>query len=261
MPKLIKAYKSDFTIIDNKLFKDRRLSCKDIGLLCLMISLPDDWSFSIKGLSVICLDGISSIRTGIENLEKCGYLTRKQGRDADGSFDGYDYYLYMDPDDNPDYCEETPLLENPTTVNPMTVNPISENCIQDNIKESRKKEDDYSNNKNDVETKVCIGFDRQRIIDSNRIDIARLNEATRNDELTSKIIDYLSDSCNCFGLEQIATINKLPDSDFRKLFSITCDIVIEDTDMDCIYNHKAYLSSQIKKCIAAYNAKTISNSV
>ncbi len=142
MPKLIKAYKSDFTIIDNQIFKDKRLSCKDIGLLCLMYSLSNDWDFSIAGLSVICKDGTAIIRSGIENLEKYGYLTRKQVREDNGTFDGYDYYLYMDPKDNPDFPskEVLPLLENLTSVNTSSVRPISDIDTQVNKQEVSKNE-------------------------------------------------------------------------------------------------------------------------
>jgi len=137
MAKLIKGNKKQFTIIDNNIFKDRRLHLKDTGLLCLMLSLPDNWSFSIKGLSSLCPDGKDSVRAGIENLERYGYLTRKQARDDGGSFSGYNYYIYSDPSENEDYHPETeetesenlnggsPLSENPTTVNPTTGNPTT----------------------------------------------------------------------------------------------------------------------------------------
>ena len=269
MPKLIKAYKTDFTIIDNSIFKNKRLCCKDIGLLCLMYSLSDDWDFSIVGLSSICKDGTSSIRSGIENLEKYGYLTRKQSRDQRGSFDGYDYYLYMDPKDNPDYPPRGSL---PMSENPTTVNPTLENGPQENKQKERKKKENYSSFNNNTffidtkdstaaaekhdssvdDKKTGKGFNTKRIIDSNEIEIARLDEATRNNVLSGKIVDYLSDSCNCFGLDQIDIINRLPDEDFKKLFSITCDIVTEFPDMEKINNPKAFLSSQIKKCIVAY---------
>ena len=143
MAKLIKGNKKNFTVIDNTIFKDTRLSLKDKGLFCQMISLPDNWNFSIKGITALCDDGKDSIRAGMENLEKYGYLTRKQARDEGGSFSGYDYYIYQNPEENPDFnpSEEDPLMENPLTdesgsksplsENPTTVNPTTGNPTSD----------------------------------------------------------------------------------------------------------------------------------
>jgi hypothetical protein len=78
MAKLIKAYKDNFTIVDNEIFKDQRLSYKELGLLCQMLSLPNNWSFSVAGLAVIHKDGTDSIKAGVKKLEEYGYLTRKQ---------------------------------------------------------------------------------------------------------------------------------------------------------------------------------------
>ncbi len=152
MAKLIKGNKKQFTIIDNNIFKDRRLHLKDTGLLCLMLSLPDNWSFSIKGLSSLCPDGKDSIRAGIENLERYGYLTRKQARDDGGSFSGYNYYIYSDPSENEDYHPEAeeaesgdlnggpPLSENPTTVNPTSDNPTQYITNESSTQESSTRQ-------------------------------------------------------------------------------------------------------------------------
>lgn len=282
MPKLIKAYKKDFTIIDNQIFKDKRLGCKDLGLLCLMFSLPDDWEFSIYGLSTVCKDGKDSIRTGIETLERYGYLTRKQARNAKGSFDGYDYYLYMDPKDNEYFPpkEDTPTLdipmaENPTTDKPMMDEPSLDYPTQENKQEERKKQENtsYYNNKeihkNSTESatrmdgsKIVVDektadlfFDRQRITKACATEILRLNEATRDSALSRRIVDYLSDSCNCYGTNQIRIINQLPDSDLRKLFEVTSGIVNEDPGTETLNNPKAYLSSEIGKCIEKYKQR------
>ena len=84
MAVLRKAHKSNFTVIDNQVFKSN-LSLKARGLLCTMLSLPDNWEFSEKGLQMILpADGQTSVRTAIKELEGSGYLSRTRLRDAKG---------------------------------------------------------------------------------------------------------------------------------------------------------------------------------
>ena len=80
MAKLIKAYKDNFTIVDNDIFMDKRLSYKDLGLLCQLLSLPDNWNFNVPGIAKLHVDGTNSVKAGLRKLEEFGYLTRKQTR-------------------------------------------------------------------------------------------------------------------------------------------------------------------------------------
>ncbi len=158
MAKLIKAYKDNFTIVDNDIFKDERLSLKELGLLCQLLSLPDDWNFSVTGLSTLHKDGEDSIKAGIKKLEEYGYLTRRRSRDISGLYTGNDYLIYRNPLDNPDFkaTEETaqkggdypsgenplvdnPLEENPLVDKPLTDKPLVENQPQYITKEIKKE--------------------------------------------------------------------------------------------------------------------------
>ena len=76
----------NFTMISNTILKDKNLSMKDRGVLCTLCSLPDNWDFSINGLSSIVPDCADSIRASINNLEKLGYLVRTKTRDSEGHF-------------------------------------------------------------------------------------------------------------------------------------------------------------------------------
>lgn len=129
MAKLIKAYKDSFTIVDNEIFKDQRLSYKELGLLCQMLSLPNNWNFSVAGLAVIHKDGTDSIKAGVKKLEEYGYLTRKRSRDESGLYTGNDYLIYQNPSDNPGFH---PLVENPPVENPPVDKPSVENPSEDN---------------------------------------------------------------------------------------------------------------------------------
>lgn len=81
MQVLRKIKKSNYTVIDNAIFKDRNLSLKAKGLLCLMLSLPDGWNFSIKGLATLSTDGVSAVRAALNELKKEGYFTRNYVRE------------------------------------------------------------------------------------------------------------------------------------------------------------------------------------
>jgi hypothetical protein len=81
MSVLRKEKKSSFTVIDNAIFKDRTLSMKAMGLLCLMLSLPDNWDYSIAGLVALVSDGESAVRSTLKELETSGYFRREQVRD------------------------------------------------------------------------------------------------------------------------------------------------------------------------------------
>ena len=77
---------NNFTMISNRILKDKELSMKDRGVLCTLYSLPDDGEFSINGISAIVSDCPDSIRASILKLEKLGYLTRIKSRNASGNF-------------------------------------------------------------------------------------------------------------------------------------------------------------------------------
>lgn len=106
-----------YTNVNNVIFRDQRLSLKARGLLCTMLSLPDCWEFSEKGLqSILPADGKTSIRTALKTLEECGYLVRRQLRE-NGKMAGWEWEIYDTPQD-----AEKPQSENPITGNPNSGN-------------------------------------------------------------------------------------------------------------------------------------------
>ena len=74
MPVFRVSKNRDFTVIANSVFKDRRLSAKAKGILVEMLSLPENWDYTLKGLTTLFSDGIDSIRQGIKELEENGYI-------------------------------------------------------------------------------------------------------------------------------------------------------------------------------------------
>jgi hypothetical protein len=88
---------ANYTVISNYHLRDKNLSLKTIGLLSLILSLPDTWDYSQAGLASICKDGEDSIRSGLKELEKYGYLERKRDRDYSGRMRGIIYHIYEIP--------------------------------------------------------------------------------------------------------------------------------------------------------------------
>ena len=74
----------NYTVMSNHHLQDKRLSLKAKGLLSYMLSLPDDWDYSLKGLTVGCKDGLDSVRTAVLELEEHGYVRRRSCRSRQG---------------------------------------------------------------------------------------------------------------------------------------------------------------------------------
>lgn len=112
---------ADYTVISNTHFREKEMSLKGKGLLSLMLSLPDNWDYSIAGLVTLSKDGKDSVMNALAELEEFGYLRRTQTTDERGRFDGYDYDIYEKPiTDKPQ--QEKPYAENPNTENPPQLN-------------------------------------------------------------------------------------------------------------------------------------------
>lgn len=102
---LRKEHKESYTCISNDVFKSD-LSLKARGMLCTMLSLPDDWEFSENGLQAILRDGQTSVRSAIKELESSGFLSRTRERDESGRI-GRCIWIVSD----------YPRFENPNLVN------------------------------------------------------------------------------------------------------------------------------------------------
>lgn len=119
---IVRVEKSkDYTTLSNYHFRDKILSLKAIGLLSFMLSLPDNWDFSIEGLDKVLKDGRTSIANALKELEDNGFLVRNQLRNDNGSFGGIEYIVYEQPKGN------KPIVEKPIAVNQRQINTKEEN--------------------------------------------------------------------------------------------------------------------------------------
>lgn len=118
---------NDYTVLSNYHLKDKNLSLKAKGLLSLMLSLPENWDYSLSGISNIVKDGVDSVRTAVNELENNNYLIRRQLKDSNGKFLENEYLVY-----------EKPSLENPITGKPVTENPTELNTKESSTKKYKE---------------------------------------------------------------------------------------------------------------------------
>lgn len=112
----------DFTVMCNHHLRNVKLSLKAKGLLSLMLSLPEDWDYTTKGLACICRDGVDSIGSTLKELEQHGYLTRKRIRFENGRLGDIEYTIHEKPA-RQETGEDPPKRENPEQVKPIQAKP------------------------------------------------------------------------------------------------------------------------------------------
>lgn len=145
-----------YTVMSNYHLQDKRLSLKAKGLLSLMLSLPETWNYTLRGLAAICLEGLEAIRKAVSELESNGYILRHQARDTGGAFLHIEYTIYEQPQDDKQICPEpeTPCPDSPCSENPNTVKPHTEQSNTGNpISEDPHSDTPMSDNRTQYITK------------------------------------------------------------------------------------------------------------
>ena len=114
----------DYTVMCNYHLKDKSLSLKAKGLLSMMLSMPEEWNYSTRGLAAICKEGVEAIGNALKELEKAGYMARRQLRGANGRITDTEYIIYEKPQDTePSDPETDPAPEGPDAPGPDTSDP------------------------------------------------------------------------------------------------------------------------------------------
>ena len=104
-----------YTVMSNHHLRNKELSLKAKGLLSQMLSLPEDWDYTLAGLSFINREKIDAIREAVKELERAGYIVRSRERDEKGRLRGTDYVIFEQPQTPP--VSDLPTLENPMQLN------------------------------------------------------------------------------------------------------------------------------------------------
>lgn len=166
---------SDYTVMSNHHLRNHALSLKAKGLLSQMLSLPEEWDYTLAGLAEINKESKDAIRSAVEELEQAGYIQRRQTQDKTGKFSGNEYVIRempVPPDaeqdcppdvdndgEQPEPDTASPLLDFPTTEKPSTEKPSTEKPLTENPTELNK---DISSKDNIIPPKAPQGGRRKK---------------------------------------------------------------------------------------------------
>ena len=164
MAKIKKHYEKRYTVTDNQLIEDNRLSWKARGIFTYLWAQSDDWEFYEIEVTKHAPDGRDSLRTGLKELEKFGYLKRTIKRDK-GRFNKYDWIL-----------SDTPMLDFPNSEKPN-----SENPTLISTKETSTNNNNDDDDKNDFEI-------RQKIMREFQTNVANVSSSY----VTEQINDWIN---------------------------------------------------------------------
>ena len=125
----------DYTVMSNYHLKDKGLTFKSKGLLSMILSLPEEWNYTTRGLASICKEGVDAIGSALKELETAGYIVRRQLRGTNGRITDIEYIIYEQPQPKkPDMLP--PDVVSPDTENPDMVRPDMEKPAELNIEKS-----------------------------------------------------------------------------------------------------------------------------
>lgn len=168
----------NYTIMSNHHLRNKALSLKAKGLLSLMLSLPEDWDYTTRGLASICKEGVDGIRATVRELENAGYIIRRRVRDQSGQVRGMEYTVFEQPQEpepeNP--VQAKPEREKPVQAKPAQEKPAQENPAQlnTNPQKTKKSKTDISRTHQSIypeepETAGCQdGIDRMDMAEAYR---------------------------------------------------------------------------------------------
>ena len=266
----------DYTVMSNHHLRNTDLSLKAKGLLSLMLSLPENWDYTMKGLARICKDGIDSISGGIRELEAHGYLIRERIRNENGQLGSIEYTILEQPKP-PAPIQGVPILENPIQAVPTLDTPMQGDPAQLNTKGSSnqisKKDLSSTEASNPIQsnpptpTGARMGMDGMRAREAYRevilenIGYEYLIEDPKMDrEQLDEIAELIVDTvCSARKIIRIAGDDypaEVVKSRFMKLDSSHVQYV-----MDCMKDNTTYVRNIKKYLLAAlYNAPTTINS-
>lgn len=253
----------DYTVMSNHHFKNKNLSLKAKGLLSLMLSLPDDWNYSIKGLVTLSKDGRDSVMAAIKELVSEGYIIRRRLRNAKGQAADTEYIISETPmSDFP--TQDNPTLGKPKQKKPMQENPTLSNTNQSNTNSIKYPSINHLSNSQTENSSVenyVENFDGVIKEIKQQIEYIRFIQQNKSTDRLDEIVNIIAEiyishkdrKINGYTVPYIAM-----ESVFRKLdyncILYVMDCIEEQSKKRRISNIKGYLIT------ALYNAPfTISN--
>ena len=274
----------DYTVMANHHLRNTKLSLKAKGLLSLMLSLPEDWDYTTKGLAKICKDGVDSICSTVNELEEHGYVIRERIRNAKGQLTDIQYTILEQPkppqpgqgkpkQENPVLDSPvlgTPKQEEPEQGNPAQLNtkkssnqglntdlsntevsnPIQSNPYEDELQAADGMGTDTRSSREIYREIILENIEYRHLVQNNQIDRERL------DELVELIVDTVCSARTTIRIAGDDYPAEVVKSRFMKLDSSHIEYVLSSMQENTTYvrNIKKYLLA------ALYNApSTISS--
>ena len=264
----------NYTIVSNGILKNQSLSLKDRGLIITLLSLPDNWAFTINGLSKIIPDGKDSIKNSLKHLEELGYVSKTQSRGEFGKYGN----IVIEVHETPILpIVENPLTEKPSTENPLTEKPLTGKPVPENL--SQYNNNKYNTNKSIIHQSINPSINNQNVdglvdMDESENYIYLKNLIKKNIEyyilsdqfkdLTDKdildqIVDLITEICSFAKKDILINGNHIPSAlvktKFLKLDSSNIQYVMEELKKGTgkIKNPHSYLISML------YNAQNTQN--
>ena len=274
----------DYTVMANHHLRNTKLSLKAKGLLSLMLSLPEDWDYTTKGLAKICKDGVDSICSTVNELEEHGYVIRERIRNAKGQLTDIQYTILEQPkppqpgqgkpkQENPVLDSPvlgTPKQEEPEQGNPAQLNtkkssnqglntdlsntevsnPIQSNPYEDELQAADGMGTDTRSSREIYREIILENIEYRHLVQNNQIDRERL------DELLELIVDTVCSARKTIRIAGDDYPAEVVKSRFMKLDSSHIEYVLSSMQENTTYvrNIKKYLLA------ALYNApSTISS--
>ena len=252
----------NYTVMSNVHLRDKALPLKAKGLLSLMLSLPEDWDYSMRGLAKLSADGLDSTRAAVKALERSGYVVRRQLYDARGRFSNNEYTVFEIPQSSSP-SSDLPLTGKPSTEKPSSDAPLSEKPSQINTEQVITQE--RNTDLNNYQSINLDGMDRmdereryREIIEEN-IEYEIMKDRPDGDrlgEIVEIMLDAVCSTAPTIRINGEDMPQQVVKSRFLKLNSSHIEYVLEamNKNPSDIRNIRAYLLT------ALYNASlTIDN--
>ena len=177
-----------FTVMSNYHLRDKNLSLKAKGLLSQMLSIPEEWDYTLAGLSFINREKIDAVREAIKELESAGYIIRTRERDERDRLKGTEYVIYEQSQKRE---SENPEPENPASENPMQLNTYRRNkeiLNTDSINHPPIKDEIDEISRSELEDEIKSNIDYDIIVESKQ------NDKRQIDEIITLMLDTICSS-------------------------------------------------------------------
>ena len=254
----------DYTVMGNHHLKDSNLSLKAKGLLSMMLSLPDEWNYTTRGLAAICKEGVDAIGKTLKELELAGYIIRRQLRGKDGRISDTEYTIFEKPRKPSPPDTTLPDTENPYLDTPDTAEPYTEKPAQLNKDRRNKEKEIPDRSSTDISNPDPIhppaplqgagydgmGYEEAREIVKDNIEYDILVQDPRQDrEQLDEVVDLIAETL-CSRRQTIVVAGDEYPSEMvkEKLLRITASHI--EYVFDCLKQNTTYVRN-IKKYLLA----------